>query len=134
MTAAIAPHDIGRRVRAGDRGSATIWVVMLVMLLTMVWVGLASVGAAVVARHRASAAADLAALAAASAAERAIPNPCAAAREIAEMHGGHVSGCRLDGLTADVVVTVDVAGVLAFGASAAGRSRAGPGPDAPGRR
>jgi secretion/DNA translocation related TadE-like protein len=106
-------------------------VLVVVTLLTAAWVGMASVGAAVVARHRASAAADLAALAAASAAERAIPNPCGAAREIAELHGGHLAGCRLEGLTADVVVTVEVGGVLAFDASAAGRSRAGPGPDTP---
>ena len=51
--------------RAGERGSATVWVLALSAVLAVVGAAVVLVGAAVVARHRAAAAADLGALAAA---------------------------------------------------------------------
>ena len=54
-----------RRVVADERGSATVWVLALSGVLAAVGVAGVLIGAAVVARHRATSAADLSALAAA---------------------------------------------------------------------
>ncbi len=79
-------------------------------------------GSAVVARHRAEAAADLAALAAAVGVVDGERAACADARWVVERMGGVLRSCRLSGW--DALVEVDVA----FGpfGSAAGRARAGP--------
>ncbi|MCU1607308.1 MAG: hypothetical protein JWP46_3773, partial [Modestobacter sp.] len=47
------------RADEGERGSATVWVVTLAGLLAAVGMAAVLVGAAVVGRHRAGAAADL---------------------------------------------------------------------------
>jgi secretion/DNA translocation related TadE-like protein len=79
-------------------------------------------GAAVVARHQAEGAADLAALAAAAVAVDGEKAACADARWVVERMEGVLRSCRLSGW--DALVEVDVA----FGpfGSAAGRARAGP--------
>lgn len=83
-------------------------------------------GAAVGARHRAEAAADLGALAAAA---RAVEGPEVACTKAAVVTSGMavtLTSCRLDGW--DAVVEVDAAGpaVIAALGSAHGRARAGP--------
>lgn len=87
-------------------------------------VGVAWTGAAVSARHRAQAAADLAALAAA---QMLVTGPAAAcrgaARIVADM-GGAVRGCQVLGL--DVVVTVGVRTGGPVAAEAVASARAGP--------
>lgn len=101
---------------------------MVVALVSVTGAG-AAVGSAVVARHRAQAAADLAALGAAvwlpSGRERA----CTTAGSIAAAMAGQVAGCDIEGT--DVVVRVEVAARL--GRWGAGRAsaiaRAGPGAD-----
>jgi secretion/DNA translocation related TadE-like protein len=80
--------------RARDRGSATVLTVAaLGVLVVLLGAGLALVG---VVRdvHRARAAADLAALAAAAPLLRGLGIDCAAAREVAAANGGVLRGCR----------------------------------------
>jgi secretion/DNA translocation related TadE-like protein len=94
---------------------------MVVVLLTVTG-GAACLGAAVVARHRAQAAADLAALAAAARIPAGAATACGRAGEVARaMHAG-TAECVVDEL--DVVVTIE-AGVGRWGTARAA-ARAGP--------
>jgi len=112
---------------AGERGSATVWVVALAGVLAAIGVAAVLVGAAVVGRHRATAAADLAALAAAEHAVRGDPGACAAAGEVAGANGAWLTACTVGG-GAVVEVAVEVPVRLGpLGVSrAGGRARAGP--------
>ena len=111
-----------------DRGSATVWAAggIAAMLLT---VGLVvAIGAAAITRHRASAAADLAALAAAAHAIEGEGSACARAGWVADQMQAHMVVCRLRGWDAEVEITArppDL--VLGFG-SATAHARAGPVP------
>ena len=109
-----------------DRGSATVYALAVVALLAAVALGAAAVGGAVVARHRAMSAADLAALAAADALARIEPDPCAAAGRIASRHAVDLLQCTTTGMVVDVVVGAPVRGVLGFGLVAEMHARAGP--------
>ena len=94
---------------------------MVAVLLCITGAG-AYLGSVVVARHRAQAAADLAALAAAAWLPHGNESACARAASIAgEMRVG-TTRCEVQGL--DVVVTVQVA--VAFGGTARAAARAGP--------
>lgn len=94
---------------------------MVVVLLWVTGAG-AYLGSVVVARHRAQAAADLAALAAAARLPSGATAACARATAAAREMRVDDAECRVDGL--DVVVTVQVAVALAGAARAA--ARAGP--------
>jgi secretion/DNA translocation related TadE-like protein len=96
--------------------------------LTVVAVGVfgASIGAAIVARHKAQAAADLGALAAAVHALEGREAACAKAAEIIAANGGRMVSCRIDGLDATVGAQVDAAGLAAALRPAAAKARAGP--------
>jgi secretion/DNA translocation related TadE-like protein len=87
------------------------------------------VGAAVVARHRAGTAADMAALAAAGRAAVGDPAPCATAAVIARADGAALDGCEVE---AGGVVAVRVRVTVRLGpfgaVPALGRARAGPAP------
>jgi secretion/DNA translocation related TadE-like protein len=98
---------VSRRVRA-DHGGATILVVAMAGVLMFVTVGLAAVGGLVIAQRRAQAAADLAALGAASVLDRA----CQEADGIAAANTAVLDGCQVDG--DEVRVTVSVGTVSAF--------------------
>jgi secretion/DNA translocation related TadE-like protein len=113
----------------GERGSATVWTVALAGLLALLGAASVLVGAAVVARHRAGAAADLAALAVAVRAVRGDPAACGAGIAIAAANGADLVGCAVGaGSVVEVEVSVPVRlgplGLLA----AEGRARAGPVP------
>ena len=96
-------------MRDGDRGSASIWVVAGVLLLFAVAAAAVLRECAVLARHRAEGAADLAALAGA---ERigVGGEPCSAARVTAADNGAHLVSCRVrlaaDGRSGTVSVEV----------------------------
>ncbi|SFK89114.1 Rv3654c family TadE-like protein [Geodermatophilus ruber] len=122
-----------RPSRTGERGSATVWVVALSGVLAAVGVAAVLVGTAVVARHRATGAADLAALAAAERAVRGDPGACSAAAAVAGANGAELTGCTVDGAAVvEVTVAVPVRlGPLGTGRAAA-RARAGPVAPAPG--
>ncbi len=124
------PRDAARRHRrtatgTADTGMATVFttgaVAVLVVLAGVVW----TLGAAVVARHRAAGAADLAALAAAGAAHRGTGAACARADVLGDRMRVRIAECRLDGWDALVVTTVDTAGLPLSGPATA-RARAGP--------
>jgi secretion/DNA translocation related TadE-like protein len=96
---------------------------MAAVLITVALGGL-KIGSAVVARHRAQSAADLAALAAAA---KVPDGPAAACREAATVAGAmraSVRECAVDQLDVNVVVTVVVGGWT--GAQAGAAARAGP--------
>jgi secretion/DNA translocation related TadE-like protein len=78
----------------------------MITVLMVLTVGGAIVGSAVIARHRAQAAADLAALAAAGRVASGSQTACAAAAAVSSAMQATVSACVLDDL--DVVVTVEV--------------------------
>jgi len=94
---------------------------MVAVLLTVTG-GSAYLGAAVIARHRAQTAADLAALAAAARVPAGAEAACAQAAAVARAMRIGVAGCTLEDL--DVVVTIE-AGVGRWGAARAA-ARAGP--------
>jgi secretion/DNA translocation related TadE-like protein len=112
---------------ARERGSATIWVLALATVLATVGAAVVLVGAAVVARHRATAAADLAALAGAGRAVLGDPDACAAAARVAQANGARLKTCSV-GAGAAVQVHVSLAvrlGPLGL-TEAPARARAGP--------
>jgi secretion/DNA translocation related TadE-like protein len=115
-----------RRFGSKERGSASVWV--LAVGLTVVAVGVfgASVGAAVVARHQAQAAADLGALAAAVHAVEGQEAACARATAIVTANGGRMVSCQVEGLEAVVGAEVDAAGLAATFRPASAKARAGP--------
>ncbi|WP_037574657.1 Rv3654c family TadE-like protein [Phaeacidiphilus oryzae] len=80
----------GRRRPQPEAGSATIWVLAVAALLALAGLAALGLGAAVLARHRAESAADLAALAAAERVDAgAGESPCARAEELVRAQGGH---------------------------------------------
>ncbi|MUL64792.1 helicase [Mycobacterium sp. CBMA 234] len=109
-----------------DSGSATVLAVALIVVLIGLMTGAAAVGAAVIGRHRAQSAADLAALVAAGALASGPGQACTRAAVNAEAMGGRLGQCSVQRL--DVVVDVEVA--VRFGrwtlGVAHGHARAGP--------
>jgi secretion/DNA translocation related TadE-like protein len=96
----------------------------MVAVLLSITVGCVYLGSAVIARHRAQAAADLAALAAAARLAAGPATACAQAKVVAREMRTSTTGCAVDDL--DVVVTVEVRlGVGGWG-SARAAARAGP--------
>jgi secretion/DNA translocation related TadE-like protein len=78
-----------------DRGSATVWVLALSGVLVSLGAAAVLVGSAVATRHRAEAAADLAALAAAGDAVTGAGGPCATALSIAVANGAALEACTV---------------------------------------
>ncbi|MFJ6905345.1 Rv3654c family TadE-like protein [Streptomyces griseoluteus] len=90
------------RRREGDRGSATVWSLGVIALLCVVFGAVAGLGHAVVVRHRAAGAADLAALAAADHWAEGAEAACAAGRRVASAQGARLVRCAIVGETSDV--------------------------------
>ncbi|WP_197514881.1 Rv3654c family TadE-like protein [Mycobacterium sp. 852013-50091_SCH5140682] len=88
----------------GDAGSASVLAAAMIGVLVTFTAAGASLGAAVIARHRAQAAADLGALAAAGALIAGPDAACRQAATVASAMRTTVAQCRVDGL--DVVLTV----------------------------
>lgn len=110
-----------------ERGSATIWVLAMSMVVLLVGGGAILIGVAIVARHQAGSAADLAALAAAGARLEGEDRACSRAAEIAGRNGAALEDCSLDqdGMV-EVSVLIEVRiGAVPTGAATA-RARAGP--------
>ena len=112
--------------RHRDTGGAAVWVLAVGLICVLVSVGFAAAGAAVVARHRAQTAADLAALAAAVHAAEGREGACEHARRIASANGSRLVSCRVDGLDVTVTTEARPAGVAALVGVARGSARAGP--------
>lgn len=140
-------------VDEAESGSASIWVLAMAAIILLAAASAGLGGAAVAARHRAGAAADLASLAAASWVARQVTAPraagvdsggesgvasgvdgggdaaaaCGAARRVAASNGATLNGCVVDGSTVTVEVASPVQGLVgALGAVATARARAGP--------
>jgi secretion/DNA translocation related TadE-like protein len=96
----------------------------MVAVLLAVTGGAGYLGAAVVARHQAQAAADLAALAAAARMPVGPESACAQAGAVARAMRAQAADCAVDNL--DVVVTVEVALAVSRWGSARAAARAGP--------
>lgn len=112
-----------------DRGSATILALAIVLVAGFLATATTGLATAVLARHRAQAAADLGALAGADVLLGRAPGPaCEAAAQVVRANGAALRGCEVRGL--DVLVSTLVrppAPVGQLGAARA-RARAGPGP------
>jgi secretion/DNA translocation related TadE-like protein len=104
------PRRRWQQSNQGDRGSAGLVAVAMMAVLLAVTMGSLCVGAAVIARHRAQAAADLASLAAAGRLADGAAAACAQASSVARAMNTGVAQCVVDQL--DVTVTVDVPVVL----------------------
>lgn len=114
------------RRTAGDRGSATVWVLTVAAVLALACGVGGSIGVAAWTRHRAEAAADAAALAGAARVAAGAAAACSAARTLAVRDVARLRSCTVDG--SDVLVQVDVRPPrwLAWAGVASGRARAGP--------
>jgi secretion/DNA translocation related TadE-like protein len=130
-------------VNDSEAGSASLWALSLAMVL---WVCVAAVvlaGVAVIARHRAATAADMAALAAASVIGRGElagevagdpgsgARACAAASAIAVANDASVTSCQVSGQVVDVTTNVRIPALGLLSSlgldSVSARARAGPG-------
>lgn len=110
----------------GEEGAATLLVLTMVGVLTCTCLALLLGSSLVVSHRRTQAAADLSALAGASAVVDG-HDPCAAAGEVATANGARLTRCTPDGAgTVAVVVTV---ADPATGIDLDARARAGPARD-----
>ncbi|KWW98814.1 membrane spanning protein [Carbonactinospora thermoautotrophica] len=109
-----------------DRGAATVYATALIGVVWLAGLATLTVTRAVEARHRAGAAADLAALAAADRALDGATTACAAAGMVVKAHQAHLATCTLRGEIAEVTAEVRLPGVLALIPPARVRARAGP--------
>ncbi len=91
-----------------DRGAATVFAAALAMVLVMAATVAVLVATSVLAGHRARAAADLSALAGATAAAGGL-DACRTAQSVAAANGATVTACDLVGTPASFVVAVTVA-------------------------
>jgi secretion/DNA translocation related TadE-like protein len=112
--------------RHDDRGVTTVWAATAVAVLIAVLAAMLDLAGATAVRHRAEAAADLAALAAAGHALDGEEAACARAAEVATSGGARVVLCRLRGWEVLVEVEVGVRLSLLGATTVRGRARAGP--------
>ncbi|MFD9798295.1 Rv3654c family TadE-like protein [Streptomyces sp. NPDC059071] len=95
-----------RRTCPADRGAATVWTAFAACALCVVFGAVLALGQAVAARHRAGAAADLAALAAAGRILWGEQDACAAAARVAAAQGATLVRCQVRDDIADVTTRV----------------------------
>jgi secretion/DNA translocation related TadE-like protein len=103
-----------------------VWVLAAGLITVLVALAVVAAGTAMVARHRAQAAADFGALAGALHAIEGDAPACAQAAELVAANGGRLAACQLDGLDVTVTAEVAPAGVAAFAGLARATARAGP--------
>ena len=111
-----------------EEGSGTVLALTIIAALLVLTVVIAGLIGVVSANRRASAAADLSALAAADAYRGLTEgDPCAVATDLAERHGAHLESCTFPDRpeTVEVTVAVPVAGPMGMLGLARVRARAG---------
>lgn len=113
-------------MRYSDRGTATLWAIGAIAAVALFVLGGIWLGAATVARHRATSAADLAALAVAARVNTGERSPCARANWVAERMHANIDSCTVRGWEAFVELTVRAGGPLGRLGSASAHARAGP--------
>ncbi|MGH3761302.1 Rv3654c family TadE-like protein [Actinophytocola sp.] len=111
---------------ARDRGAATVWAAGAIAALLAITTLVVWLGAAAATRHRATSAADMAALAAAGVAVEGERVACGKARWVTDRMEVGLRSCGLDGSEARVEVVAEPPGVLAGFGPAEARARAGP--------
>ena len=126
MNTASRPSQLGRALVDGERGSVTVvGVAAVAAVLAMLAIAM-QLGAAVITRHRAEAAADLAALAVAAGAVDGTKAACASGQRVTDAMTVRLVSCELHGWEASVQVEAVAPGVLARFGSARASARAGP--------
>ena len=115
-----------------DEGAATVWTLAVGLVTVVIAMAVAAAGTVIVARHRAQAAADLAALAGAARVMEGEEAACARAREIAFANGARLRSCRVTGWDLTVSAEVSPAQVAAVAGSVTATARAGPATARPG--
>jgi secretion/DNA translocation related TadE-like protein len=118
---------LGGRASRDQRGAATVLVMAMAGVLLLLGAGLGVVAALVVAHRTAQSAADLAALAGATAAGRG-GDACGAAAEVAVANSSRLTGCATDGRVVEVSVSAAGPRWLGQAADLTARARAGPAP------
>ena len=111
-----------------EEGSGTVLALTIIAALLVLTVVIAGLIGVVSANRRASAAADLSALAAADAYRGLTEgDPCAVATDLAKLHGAHLESCTFPDRpkTVEVTVAVPVAGPMSALGPARVRARAG---------
>ena len=113
---------------AGERGSGTVLTTAAIGVLLVLSVAATQLGAVASAAHRARAAADLSALAAATDLSEGGAAPCTVALELARRNSARLVLCRLEaGESVRVRVVTDVSRAWAgLPATAGAEARAGP--------
>lgn len=122
-----APKTASKNQRP-EEGSGTVLALTIIAALLVVTVVIAGLIGVASANRRASAAADLSALAAADAYRGLTEgDPCAVAADLAERHGAHLESCTFPDRpeTVEVTVAVPVAGPMGALGPARVRARAG---------
>lgn len=117
---------MNRRAEASDAGSASVLLLSLTAVLGLVAALFSLLGGVAVARHRAAAAADLSALAAAGLALDGAGPACAAADRIASAQGAVLLACAVDGEIVQVRVGIRPGGLPGRLGLARASARAGP--------
>jgi secretion/DNA translocation related TadE-like protein len=121
---AVSAREAPRLVR--ERGSASILVMGVGLVVVLFGAACSWVGAAVVARHQAETAADLGALAGAQRSVLGDRAACARAGRIVAANGAGVLACSVDGLDITVRVGVGPPGLAGRFSLATATARAGP--------
>jgi secretion/DNA translocation related TadE-like protein len=109
-----------------DRGAATIFVLAIGLVIVLMGVAGAAVGAARIGRHRAQATADLGALAGAARAVEGTAVACERARRFVAVNGGRTTSCEVTGLEIVVRTEAIVTPLPGLTRHATAAARAGP--------
>lgn len=114
------------RPSGSDAGSGTVWVIVAVVVVAAVTTGVLTARAAAATRSRATAAADLAALAGAERISLGHDAACAAVTAVASANDAAVHRCEVGADHVEVWVVATGGGWTARIVRAVGRARAGP--------
>ena len=107
-------------------GAGSVLVLAAIMMVVVASLVAATVGSGLTARHRAAAAADLAALAAAEELSGAAgDHPCQAAERVSRANGAELQECIVHGAEVEVAASAPITGPLRWLADPLRRSRAG---------
>lgn len=135
MTEVRRSGHAGRRDerRRAERGSATVWLLAAMGVVTAAALAMGLLAAGEVVRRRAAAAADAAALAGAEAVDAGDGSVCATAAAFARADGARLSRCAVAGTVVSVTVETDLPGPLRLTGPISARAAAGPASATPGQ-
>jgi secretion/DNA translocation related TadE-like protein len=113
------------RAASGERGAGSVLVLSAIMVVIVTFLAVTTLAAGFAGRHRAAAAADLAALAAAGQLRTSGGEPCAEAERVSWANGAALRRCAVVGWEVEVVVSAPGGGPLRWLADPERRARAG---------